>query len=53
MTTDSPSNEELQDAARKGEEGTLAGLVERYRARLKRQRLKDEFQGMSGGSEGI
>jgi hypothetical protein len=47
-------------AARGGDEGALAVLVERHRVWLERmvglrmdRRLRDVFQGMPGGTEGL
>ncbi len=63
MSADSPTNEELLEAARQGDEGALAALVKRHRDRLERvvslrldqrapKRLKGVFQGMPGGIKG-
>jgi hypothetical protein len=52
MTTDLRNNEDLLDAARSHVDGALAvSAVNRYVRALKR--LKDVFQGMPGGIEGI
>jgi hypothetical protein len=52
MNADTRTNEaQLLHPTHNGDEGALAVLVERYRDRLKR--LKDVFQGMPGGIEGI
>jgi hypothetical protein len=64
MSADPPTNEELLEAARQGDEGALAALVERHRDRLERlvslrldprapKRLKGVFQGMPGGNERV
>ena len=48
MSADSPTNEELLDAARNGDEGALAALVERHRDRLERMvrlRMDRRLQG--------
>jgi RNA polymerase sigma-70 factor (ECF subfamily) len=48
MSADTPTNEELLDAARNGDEGALAVLVERHRDRLKRMvrlRIDRRLQG--------
>jgi RNA polymerase sigma-70 factor (ECF subfamily) len=48
MSADAPTNEELLDAARNGDEGALAVLVERHRGRLERMirlRLGRRLQG--------
>jgi hypothetical protein len=50
MSADTQTNKELLDAARNGDEGSLAVLAERPRDRLKR--LNDGFQGTPGGIEG-
>ena len=48
MSTDTRSDEELLDAARNGDEGALAVLVERHRDRLERMvrlRMDRRLQG--------
>jgi RNA polymerase sigma-70 factor (ECF subfamily) len=48
MSADTPTNEELLDAARNGDEGALAVLVERHRDRLERMvrlRMDRRLQG--------
>jgi RNA polymerase sigma-70 factor, ECF subfamily len=48
MTADTRTNEELLDAARNGDEGALAALVERHRGRLERMvrlRMDRRLQG--------
>jgi RNA polymerase sigma-70 factor (ECF subfamily) len=48
MSTDTPTDKELLDAARNGDEGALAVLVERYRDRLERMvrlRMDRRLQG--------
>src|SRR5437588_9393791 len=48
MTADSRTNEELLDAARNGDEGALAFLIERHRDRLERMvrlRMDRRLQG--------
>ena len=48
MSADTPTNEELLDAARNGDEGALAALVERHRDRLERMvrlRMDRRLQG--------
>ena len=48
MSADSQTNEELLDAARNGDEGALAVLVERHRDRLERMvglRMDRRLQG--------
>ncbi len=48
MSADTPTNEQLLDAARDGDEGALAALVERHRGRLERMvglRLDRRLQG--------
>jgi RNA polymerase sigma-70 factor (ECF subfamily) len=48
MTADTPANEALLDAARNGDEGALAALVERHRDRLERMvglRMDRRLQG--------
>ena len=48
MSADTRTNEELLDAARNGDEGALAVLVERYRDRLERMvglRMDRRLQG--------
>jgi hypothetical protein len=48
MSAGAPTNDQLLEAARNGDEGALAVLVERHR-----EWLKGAFQGMPGGLEGI
>jgi hypothetical protein len=50
-SADPRTDEGLLGAARNGDEGALAALVERDRDRL--ERLRDVFQGVPGGIEGI
>src|SRR5690348_12707899 len=48
MSADTPTNEDLLEAARKGDEGALAALVERHRERLERMvglRMDRRLQG--------
>jgi RNA polymerase sigma-70 factor (ECF subfamily) len=48
MSADAPTNDQLLEAARKGDEGALAALVERYRERLERMvrlRMDRRLQG--------
>jgi RNA polymerase sigma-70 factor (ECF subfamily) len=48
MSADTPGNDELLEAARKGDEGALATLVERHRGRLERMvglRMDRRLQG--------
>ena len=48
MSTDTPTNEDLLDAARNGDQGALAALVERHRDRLERMvrlRMDRRLQG--------
>src|SRR5262245_16133144 len=48
MSADAPTDDELLDAARKGDEGALAALVERHRERLERMvrlRMDSRLQG--------
>src|SRR6516162_6201505 len=48
MSADTPTNEELLDATRNGDEGPLAVLVERHRGRLERRvrlRMDRRLQG--------
>src|SRR6516164_9788657 len=48
MSADTPTNEDLLDAARNGDQGALAALVERHRERLERMvglRMDRRLQG--------
>ena len=48
MSADAPTNDELLEAARNGDEGALAALVERHRERLERMvalRMDRRLQG--------
>ena len=48
MSADARTNEELLDAARNGDEGALAALIERHRDRLERMvrlRMDRRLQG--------
>src|SRR5215470_5992297 len=48
MSADAPSNDELLEAARNGDEGALAALIDRHRGRLERMvglRMDRRLQG--------